>query len=212
MKILIIGASSGVGFATAKEALEQGHEVRGFARSIDKVGINNPAFEKFKGDALAAADVEAALNGVDAVIQTLGVPLNLKLLTGPITLFSETTRILAPLMERVGPRRLVALTGFGAGDSKSAIGMFQRLPFHLVFGQAYADKSVQEEIIKSSDLDWTIARPGVLTDGARTGNYKVLHQPDEWRNGMISRANVAEFLVRAAADDEMIGKEPVLVN
>ena len=82
----------------------------------------------------------------------------------------------------------------------------------MVFGRAYADKSVQEQMIKDSGLGWTIARPGVLTGGARTGRYKVLAEPGQWRNGMIARANVADFLVRQIGSEDYLGKAPVLVN
>ena len=81
-----------------------------------------------------------------------------------------------------------------------------------MFGRAYDDKSRQEELIKQSGLDWTIARPGVLLNGARTTRYKVLRDPSEWRNGFIARANVADFLVRQIVDQTYIHKSPVLVS
>jgi uncharacterized protein YbjT (DUF2867 family) len=68
------------------------------------------------------------------------------------------------------------------------------LPFQLVFGRAYEDKSLQERLIKESGLDWKIVRPGVLTGGPRTGHCKVLAAASLWRNGIVSRADVAAFL------------------
>ena len=58
----------------------------------------------------------------------------------------------------------------------------------------------------------TIARPGVLTNGRRTGRYRILGEPSEWRNGNISRADVADFLVRQIEDRTWLRKAPVLVN
>ena len=81
-----------------------------------------------------------------------------------------------------------------------------------MFGHSYDDKSRQEELIKQSGLDWTIARPGVLLNGARTGRYKVLCHPSEWRNGIIARANVADFLVKQIEDRSFISAAPALVN
>ena len=66
-------------------------------------------------------------------------------------------------------KRLICVTGFGAGDSRASISCLQRLPFQMVFGRAYADKSVQERLIKDSSLDWTIVRPGVLTTAGEPG-------------------------------------------
>ncbi|MFO8127149.1 NAD(P)-dependent oxidoreductase [Yoonia sp.] len=86
------------------------------------------------------------------------------------------------------------------------------VPFRTVFGKAYDDKSRQEKLIAQTDLDWTIVRPGVLLNGPRTGRYKVLRDPSEWRNGIISRANVADFLVKQIKDRSFIGASPVMVN
>ncbi len=49
--------------------------------------------------------------------------------------------------------------------------------------------------IRRSSLTWTLVRPGVLTSGAATGRYQVLIEPSEWRNGLISRADVAHYIV-----------------
>jgi putative NADH-flavin reductase len=115
-------------------------------------------------------------------------------------------------MTAQGVKRLICLTGFGAGDSRASINCLQRLPFQIVFGRAYEDKSLQERLIKASDLDWTIARPGVLTGGPRTGRYKILSEATQWRNGTISRSDVAEFLVRQIGEQTYFRQAPVLVN
>ena len=109
--------------------------------------------------ALDSKDIEEALNGIDVVIQTLGVSLGD--LFRPVSLFSDATRILVSAMESKGVKRLICVTGFGAGDSRESISCFQLVPFRLVFGRTYDDKSLQERLIKNSSLDWTIVRPGV---------------------------------------------------
>jgi putative NADH-flavin reductase len=194
VRVLIIGASKGIGLETTRQALEAGYDVRALARSAAAIGFSNPRLEKVNGDALDHRDVEAALTGVDAVIVTLGVGLGE--LFRPVQLFSAATRVLIAAMKAQAVERLICVTGFGAGDSRASISCLQRVPFQIVFGHAYDDKTRQERLIKESALDWTIARPGVLTGGRRTGRYKVLREPSQWRNGIISRADVAEFLVR----------------
>lgn len=171
--------------------------------------MSHPRLEKVTGDALSNKDIEAALNSIEVVIQTLGVSLGD--LFRPVSLFSEATRVLVSAMESQGLKRLICVTGFGAGDSHESISCLQRVPFRLVFGRAYDDKSIQERLIKNSSLDWTIARPGVLTNGRRTERYKILDKPSQWRNGMISRSDVAEFLVRQIEDRTYVCKTPVLV-
>ena len=146
---------------------------------------------------------------MNAVIQVLGVGLGD--LFGPVHLFSDATRILVAAMQARGVKRLISVTGFGAGDSRASINCLQLLPFRFFFGRAYDDKDVQERLIKDSELDWTIARPGVLTNGSRTRRYKVLKEPSQWRNGTISRADVADFLVQQIEDRAYLRKTPVLV-
>ena len=210
MRVSIVGASKGIGLETTRQALEAGHNVRALARSANAIAVSNPSLEKKRGDALKAEDVEAALVGVDVVIQTLGVGLGD--LFRPVNLFSDATRVLIAAMRSQGVKRLTCVTGFGAGDSRASISCLQRLPFQIVLGRAYDDKSLQEKLIKEGELDYTIARLGVLTSGPRTGCYRVLVEPSQWRNGIISRADVAEFLVRQIGDQTYIRRAPVLIN
>ena len=210
MRVLIIGASKGIGLETTRQALDAGHDVRALARSATAIAVSNPSLEKMRGDALKTEDVEAALVGVDVVIQTLGIGLGE--LFRPVHLFSDATRVLIQAMKIQGVKRLICVTGYGAGDSRASISCLQRLPFQIVFGRAYDDKSLQEQLIKESELDWTIARPGVLTSGPRTGHYQMLSEASQWRNGSISRADVADFLVRQIGDQTYIRKSPVLIN
>jgi len=210
--VLIIGASKGIGRKAVDCALERGCSVRAMARGADRIEPEHERLEKFSGDATDPNDVRRALDSVDAVILAIGMPAGLTPLLRPVTLFSRSTEVLVDEMEANGPKRLVAVTGFGAGDSRSAMNAVEELGHNMLLGRAYADKSVQEKIIERSGLDWTIARPAILTNGRATGQYKVLTLPESWRNGFISRADVAEFLVDRALDGQHLHEAPVLVN
>jgi putative NADH-flavin reductase len=210
VKVLIVGASKGIGLATTKAALAAGYEVRAFARSAAAMTLSDPRLEKVQGDATHQQDVEAALADVDAVIVTLGVGFGD--LIKPVHLFSDATRVIVAVMTEKSVKRLVCVTGFGAGDSRTSIGVLQRVPFQIVFGRAYDDKTRQEDLIKQSGLGWTIARPGVLLNGPKSSRYKVLRERASWRNGIISRASVADFLVKQIEDRTYLREAPVLVN
>jgi putative NADH-flavin reductase len=211
-KLLVIGGSRGIGLAVVKRALECGHAVRAFARSAARIAIEDPRLERLQGDARSPADLSRALQGIDAVVLSLGVPPNPGFIIGPVDLFSSVTRSLLPAMREAGVRRLIAVTGFGAGDSRDAIPWLQRLPFLLVFGRAYADKDIQERLIRDSGLDWTLVRPGVLTNGRATGRYRVLSEPATWRNGLVSRADVADFIVAQLDSRDFVQRAPVLIG
>ena len=210
-EIAVIGASAGIGLATVKAGLAAGYRVRAFARQAQGVQLDSPLLTKIDGDARDASSLLPAVTGVDAVILSLGVPMNLQLLTGPITLFSAATRVVLDTMTQANVNRLITVTGFGAGDSAASISRWQRPAFNLVFGRAYADKTLQEQLIKDSTLDWTITRPGVLTNGGKH-NYRVMVTANEWCNGVISRASVADFLIRQIEPGALSRQSPVLIK
>lgn len=211
-RILVIGGSRGIGRAVCQAAAVKGHMVRAMSRSGKMPDNLSSNCEAIKGDALNAADAARALDGVDVVVQTLGVPPSLDLILQPVTLFSEATRVLLPEMKKAGVQRLVSVTGFGAGDSNKSINLLQRLPFKMLLKRAYDDKSVQEQLIEESDLDWLIVRPGVLTGGSASGKYCVLSKPAEWRNGIISRADVADFIVQRLEAGALNCEKPVIIR
>ena len=210
--VLIIGASKGIGLETARLALKAGHSVRALSRSATAIRLDDPKLEKLDGDALDRDMIDRTLVGVDAVIQTLGVSPAPELIFSGTRLFSAATRVLVNAMEASGVRRLICVTGFGAGDSRGRGGLLYNAAFCLFLGRVYADKDVQERIIRRSRLEWTIVRPTILTNGPHTGAYRVLVDPRDWSSGLIARADVADFLVKQIDDASLLHKTPTLTG
>ena len=212
-KVLVIGASRGIGLETVKALLARGYDVRAFARSASTIPLDDERLEKVDGDALDRHDIDGALQGVDAVIQSLGVTFGPQMVLQGTTLFSKSSRVLVDAMRAKGVMRLIAVTGLGAGDSRGHGGLlYDALIFPLVLKRVYDDKDVEEQIVRASGLDWTIVRPGLLTSGGATGRYRVLTDAKSWRGGAISRADVGEFLTRLVEDRSYIGQTPVLIE
>jgi putative NADH-flavin reductase len=212
-RLLVIGASRGIGLETVTCALAAGHQVRAFARHATAMPMQAAALERFDGDALDAAAVTKAVAGVDAVIQSLGAPKSAQSLFSGTTLFSQATGILIDAMRAAGVRRLVTVTGLGAGDSRGHGGLlYDALLFPLILKRVYDDKDVQEQMIRASGLDWTIVRPGLLTSGPATGTARALADPKDWGAGSVSRADVAAFLVREVLERRYVGKTPLLIQ
>ena len=210
--VLIIGASRGIGRETVKLALGAGYSVRALARSATAIRLHDPKLEKVDGDALDRHTIERAVVGVDVVIQTLGVSPTPELIFSGTRLFSVATRILVDAMEATTIKRLICVTGLGAGDSRGYGGPPYNVVLSLFLGRIYADKDAQEWIIRRSNLDWTIVRPAILTTGPLSGVYRVLVDPRDWRSGFISRADVADFLVKQINDSSLVRKRPVLTG
>ena len=212
-KVLIIGASRGIGLETVKAALLAGHNVRALARSAARIPIQNPGLDRVAGNALDSSAIRSNLDGVDVVVQTLGVDVAPRSTFERTTLFSQSTRIIVDAMKAAGVKRLIAVTGLGAGNSRGHGGIiYDSVVFPLLLKRVYDDKDVQEWIIKSSGLDWTIVRPGLLTNRPATGHYRILTAAEDWRFGTISRADVADFIVRQIDDRKLIGTTPLLIN
>lgn len=211
-KILVMGASHGIGLETVKALLGDGHHVRAFSRSASRIAIDDARLEKLDGDATRKEDVARALLGIDVVVQTLGVGMSIDALVRGTTLFSRATRILVDLMQEHGPRRLLTVTGLGAGDSRGKLGLlYDGLMFPIFLKRVYDDKDVQERMIRNSSLEWTIARPGVLVSAPVTGRYRALTDPAQWEMKTIARADVARFLADEIAMTRFIGKTPLLI-
>lgn len=212
-KVLVIGASRGTGLETVKALLAKNHEVRAFARSTATIPLDNERLEKVDGDALDRRDIDRALEGVDAVVQSLGVSFGPQTVLKGTTLFSTSSRVLVDAMRTKGIKRLIAVTGLGAGDSRGHGGLlYSALLFPLVLKRVYDDKDIEEQIVRASGLDWTIVRPGLLTSGAARRRYQVLTDPKSWRAGSISRGDVGEFLARQVEERTYIGQTPVLID
>ncbi|MEM6304241.1 MAG: NAD(P)-binding oxidoreductase [Pseudomonadota bacterium] len=207
--ILIMGATSGIGALTVKEAKRREIPVRAFARSAGEME-EHPLIDRAPGDALSPEDVARALTGTRAVIYALGIKERLSMLWEEETLFSESTKVLLKAMKEAGPSRLVVVTGFGAGRSSKAMSWVERTGHRAILGRPYADKDRQEALITESDTDWTIARPVILTNNAAKAAPRVLRDPAQWRNGLVPRAAVAHYLLDAVEQELDIRTDVVL--
>ena len=114
-------------------------------------------------------------------------------------------------MEEAEIKRLICVTGLGAGDSRGSGGSLYNVALHLVLGRIY-DKDIQERIVHRSKLDWVIVRPVILTSGPRSKAYRALVDPRDWTCGFISRADVADFLVKQIDNDACLHKTLVLTS
>ena len=113
-------------------------------------------------------------------------------------------------MEMEGIKRLVFESSIGIGDSWDHLTWFTRWVFvPLLIRNIFADKEIQERVIMESELDWVIVRPGRLTNGPQRGAYRMGDEISETaKAGAISRADVAEFMLRQVTSDEFVHKTP----
>ena len=193
MKIMVIGATRGIGLVLTKMALESGHEVTALLRDPGKLSLSHPKLRIATGDIRNQASVESALAGQDAVCVCIGVPPSRK----PMDVFSQGACNVLAAMQKAPNVKLISVTGIGAGDSRGHGGfLYDKLIQPLLLKTMFEDKDREEAIIKASTVDWMIVRPGMLTNGAHTGQYRVLTELSGVTAGKISRADVADFILR----------------
>ncbi|MEL6167621.1 MAG: NAD(P)H-binding protein [Pseudomonadota bacterium] len=212
MSIAVIGASRGIGRETVETALNRGQSVRAFSRNAEALDRDDPNLEQVSGDAREPADVARAIDGASAVIMTLGIRERLAMIWEEETLFSTSTAVALAAMKDAGVKRLVVVTGLGTSESADALSSLERIGFRFFLSKPYEDKARQEVLVRSSETDWTIVRPTILTNTGPSGRYRVLVNPREWRNGLISRADVADFLVSAATQNTYVHQAVVLAR
>jgi putative NADH-flavin reductase len=204
MNVLVFGASGGAGREVVKQALAQGHRITAFVRDPAKFDINHAHLTVVQGDVADYASIERAVKNQDAVICALGSSTPL---TRDPTLIAGVQNIIKA-MESAGGPRFIYLSFLGVRDGRnqlSFLGKYIMAP--LVLHNVAADHEVKEALIKQSRLNWIIVRPPRLTKGRRTGAY---------RSGerivatsiipTISRADVADFMLKQLTDDTYLRK------
>jgi putative NADH-flavin reductase len=205
MKLLIFGSTGGTGRELVKQALEQGHSVTAYARNLTKLDeIQHASLQVVRGDVLDPAGVESAVAGKEAVLSTIGAG------AGRTSLREEGTRNIVKAMEKAGVERFICQSSLGVGDSRANLRIFTKYIIVTIFlRHAFADHERQEAVVKQSSLAWTIVRPPHLRNGPRTGAYRHGFPTTDTRiKGNISRADVADFMLKQLADDTYVHRTP----
>ena len=205
MQIAILGATGGIGGHVLDWALQAGHPVHALARD-PRALTPAPGLTVTRGDALDADAVAEVIDGTDAVVSALG-PRGAK---APGLLAGAAARTVAA-MQKTGARRLVCVSAAGAyitGDPHMNWLVKAILP--RVLARQFADTRQMEDVIRASDLDWTLVRASRLTSRPGTGRYRV--SPDYTPSGgwKISRADVASFIAAALTEDAWSRSAPAL--
>jgi putative NADH-flavin reductase len=202
MRIAIIGAGAGIGLEAVKQALEKGHSVTALSTNTDTIS-DHSLLTKINGSATSALNIKQAINGADAVLITVGTK-NKK----ATTLFSDIAKTLIQVTNELNFKApIIIITGFGAGESSRYLSFFMRTIIKLFLKEQYINKTLMEELIVNSKVNWEIVRPVMLTNGAITKSYKAINKLEKvMKVGKISRADVAHYLLSEVENPKMINQ------
>ncbi len=208
LRVLVVGGTSGIGRKVVELGLARGHSMTALARRPERLDLNHERLRVVQGDILNDRSMITALNGHDAVIVTVSVPPGFE----RVTVFSEGIRNVLQATSAAGGVRVLAVTGIGAGDSRGHGGFYHdRIALGTYLRSMYDDKTREEALIRESGTDWTIVRPGFLTDADARTRYRVFASLDGVTSGSISRADVAHFII-AELESPRHRRETLLVS
>jgi putative NADH-flavin reductase len=189
MRLLILGATGGIGRALVDQALARGHQVTAFVRAPEKLGAPRDGLRAVQGDPRDAHALATALAGHDAVLSALGPPG-----PGPTRIHRDAARSTVAAMHAAGVRRLLVVSAAVLFPGGGPVVALLRA---TLLRNIFEDCGEMERIVTASGLNWTIVRPPRLTNGPRTGAYRTAE--DRWPRGgaSISRADVADCMLAA---------------
>jgi putative NADH-flavin reductase len=219
MKLTIFGATGGIGAELLQQAMAAGHEVT--------VAVRNPSrlSPSRNGTRVITTDLDVpeprvlavAVAGADAVLSGVGPRPMAK-----AGVAEYGTRAIAQAMEATGVRRIVVVSAAPISTMPSPgrphppsrdpgegflMGNLGTPLFKAVLHTRYTDLAMMEDVLRASDLDWTIFRPPRLTNGRLTGTYRTAFGRNLKGGVLISRANVAHAMLQAIGRRETIQQE-----
>ena len=209
MKIAVFGSTGKTGMQVVSQALDAGYEVNAFVRDPKKMTIKHKNLTVTKGDVLVRESVDKAIKGAGAVMVALGSRPDTK----PTVLAEGTANIISSIKTHKVNRLIVqssyALSGSPEGMARLKAQGMDEEKMKMV-KPMIVDKINQERKVRESGLDYVIVRPLALTDGKRTGKYRVGEKLQVEFESKVSRADVADFMLKSLKDDKWIGKTVVL--
>jgi putative NADH-flavin reductase len=202
MKVVVLGATGGLGLEIVRQAIDHGHTVTAFVRSPERLKPFQDRISVIQGDVLNSVELARAIEGHDAVLSGFGP--RVPIAKSDANLLRDFAVALTTAMQHAGVRRVVVVsTAFLFRDSI--------IPPTYLFGRFFfpgivTDAEGMERTIRASELDWTIMRPPQLTDKERSKIYRVRdgHLPRFGFN--ISRADVADCFLKAIEDRTSVKK------
>jgi uncharacterized protein YbjT (DUF2867 family) len=199
MTVLVVGATGSIGRLVVAEALRQGHFVRALVRTPAKARQLAAQAQVIIGDVTRADTLRGTVNGVDAIVFTLGSN-GLGKVGAETVDYGGVRNVLGALSS---PKVRIALM--------TAIGVTDRTGRYNRTTEAHDWKRRSERLVRASGLPYTIVRPGWFDYNAPDQHRLVLLQGDRRHagdpsDGVIARRQIAEVLVHSLRSDQALRK------
>lgn len=206
-KILVLGATGKLGQVLVQTLIENNFYVKALVRNPQKIKVHSEKLKIIKGNVTDEKDLAASLENVDAVVSVLGHGIRTKF---PIQ--EVTMRVLLPLMENKGIKRLIAVTGEGLLLDKDSVSFLNKVTsklFSVIDPYRMSDAFAQQKLIEKSSLDYTVVRTPIHTNKKSIRiRYSGIAHPSISQT--VSRKAVANFIVELLKKNTWIRKSPII--
>lgn len=202
-RLVVFGATGGTGVHFTRAALAAGHTVTAVARDPSRMPITHQRLRTVRGDVLDRPSLTGSLDSADAVVSALGASSGRQ----PTTVYSAGVANILDLMSSAGLQRFVGISALPVTprDQVDALHRLVLFPvLHRLFGENYADMARMEQLLRHSTADWTVMRAPRLTNGPATGRYRTALNEQLPRAGKISKADLADAMLRMLNDPHAI--------
>ena len=211
-RVVVFGASGGIGRRVVEQALARGHEVVAVVRTPGKLALSGPHLTVVPAELEDRSAIGAAVRGADAVISALGPSLDRKATGMPLI---EGTRNIVDAMRAGGVGRYIGMATPSVRDprdGRALMGLIVPLMGRLFLPRAYRELLALSEIVMYSGLDWTIARFIAPKDGPAKGRVRAGFLGRGRLGSAITRADIATFLLDQLDDTRFVRAAPVISN
>ena len=204
LTVLVVGATGSIGRLVVEEAINRGHNVRALVRSKDKARRLPAQAQLVVGDVTRPETLHDAVEGVDAIVSTLGS--------------DGMGKVGAENVDYGGVRNV--LTALGSRKARialmTAIGVTERLGRYNRSTEAHDWKRRAERLVRQSGLPYTIVRPGWFDYNDANQHKLVFLQGDrrhagDSSDGVIARRQIAQVLVHSLTSAQALRKTLELV-
>jgi nucleoside-diphosphate-sugar epimerase len=212
MKVTVFGATGKIGRLVVTALLEAGHHVIIYVRSPGKIGITDPNLAVVEGLLSDRRAIATSVHGSDAVISALGPSLKPGVKGSPVT---EGTANIVEAMQAEGVRRYIGLATPSVPDPRDQPTVKAKLlPIvaGMMFPNALKELRGMTEVVTGSDLDWTVARITNPVDKPARRTARVGYLGRDKVGSVMTRADIATFLVAQLTDDHYVKASPAISN
>jgi len=215
MRLLILGSTGKTGHIIVEEAVRRGYYVNVLVKDKNKLVFPLKKITVFRGSPTNEADLKIAMKGCKVVISALNISrvsaFPWAKVQTPQNFLADTMKNVITVAKQQHVVRIIALSAWGVLESKKELPIwFKWLIDHSNMADGYLQQEAQEELLRSSGLNWTAVRPTFLTNSIQQKQIQVSYNGSPKPGLFISRQSVAQFILKILQDNTYYMKSPTV--